>query len=53
MNFRQLEIYESLKGSLNNTKDIKISKLYGNNGEIAQKEIENIQKNFCELNVKN
>lgn len=40
-NFRQLEIYESI---LNSNEKIQISKLYGNNGQISEKELRNWQK---------
>ena len=40
-NFRQLEIYESIS---NSNEKIKISKLYGNNGQINEKELRNWQK---------
>lgn len=40
-NFRQLELYESME--IANEK-IKISKLYGNNGQINEKELRNWQK---------
>lgn len=40
-NFRQLEIYESIS---NPNEKIKISKLYGNNGQISKKELRNWQK---------
>lgn len=40
-NFRQLEIYESIS---NSNEKIKISKLYGNNGQISEKELRNWQK---------
>ena len=40
-NFRQLEIYESI---VNPNKKIQISKLYGNNGQISEKELRNWQK---------
>ena len=40
-NFRQLEIYESIS---NPNEKIKISKLYGNNGQINEKELRNWQK---------
>lgn len=40
-NFRQLEIYESIS---NSNEKIQISKLYGNNGQISEKELRNWQK---------
>lgn len=51
--FRQIEIYESLKNNLSELNKIEIDKLYGNNGQIDKKELENIRINFCELCVKN
>lgn len=50
-NFKQIEIYESLTNK--STKKIKVSKLYGNNGEIINKELENMRANLCEFNIKN
>lgn len=50
-NFKQNEIYESLTNK--STKKIKVSKLYGNNGEIINKELENMRANLCEFNIKN
>lgn len=40
-NFRQLEVYESVA---NSKQKVKVTKLYGNNGEINEKEIRNWQK---------
>lgn len=40
-NFRQLEIYESIA---NFQEKIQVSKLYGNNGQISEKELQNWQK---------
>lgn len=40
-NFRQLEIYESIEES---KEKIQVSKLYGNNGQISEKELRNWQK---------
>ena len=45
-NFRQLEIYESIS---NSNEKIQISKLYGNNGQISEKELRNWQKNIDKL----
>lgn len=45
-NFRQLEIYESIS---NSNEKIKISKLYGNNGQISEKELRNWQKILTNL----
>ena len=40
-NFRQIEIYESLQNKFCNSNKIEIANLYGNNGKIDKKEIEN------------
>ena len=45
-NFRQLEIYESIS---NSNEKIQISKLYGNNGQISEKELRNWQKILTNL----
>ena len=52
-NFRQIEIYESLPALIRTIDNPEVSKLYGNNGEISNKELENIKANFCEFSVKN
>ena len=48
-NFRQVEVYESLKDMARKEDKPKISKLYGNNGEIDEREFEN----FCKFSIKN
>ena len=51
--FRQIEIYESMQNMFSQSNKIKIAKLYGNNGQISQKELDNLRINFCEFSVKN
>lgn len=51
--FRQIEIYESMQNMFSQSKNIEIAKLYGNNGQIDPKELDNIRINFCEFSVKN
>ena len=43
-NFSKIEIYESLINTKLNKIEVKIDKLYGNNGEINEKELRNWQK---------
>ena len=43
-NFKNVEIYQTLTETERRNAKIKVNKLYGNNGELNQKEVINMQK---------
>ena len=43
-NFKNVEIYKTLTETEKRNAKIKVNKLYGNNGELNQKEVINMQK---------
>lgn len=47
--FRQLEMWESLKEGNLQKETIQVTKLYGNNGQINEKELQNWRKNIDKL----
>ena len=49
-NFKNVEIYESLKNRTYRKDEINISRLYGNNGEILEKELKKWQENLIVKN---